>query len=191
MNHAHLRRAFDQKVRAGIFRNVGSFLPPWVREDRVQDAICRTWVGFVRYAERGKLLTDGQLVRLCHWKVIDRRHRGFADMSLMPKYDIMNERNHERFALVPVDEAPDDAWWNLRAETQTALATGDEETMMEIVDLRRWFRSLTPRDRTLVHLRAVGHTLAEITRRTRTDSVRVRSRLDTLGDEMLIWMNEM
>jgi DNA-directed RNA polymerase specialized sigma24 family protein len=191
MNTSHLRLSFDKKIRAGLFRSVGRRLPPWAREEVLQEALCRTWVAFLHYAKQGKVLTDPQLVRLYLWKVIDKRHRRFAAKVAMPKYDVMDDRNSDRFTFLPID-SPDETEQcvHIRAQTEPSLATDLTDQVVECLDLKKWLASLTVEERRLVRLRAEGHTITEIAARTHKASWAVTERLEELGDELLIWVNE-
>jgi DNA-directed RNA polymerase specialized sigma24 family protein len=191
MSTSHLRLSFDRKVRAGLFRGVGRRLPPWAREEVLQEALCRTWVAFVHYAEQGKVLTDPQLVRLYNWKVIDKRHRRFAAKVAMPKYDVMDDRNAERFTFTPI-EGPDETEesQHIRLRTEPTVAMDLTDHLDECVDIKKWLASLTVEERRLVRLRAEGRTTAEIAARTGKASWAVTERLEALGDELLVWVNE-
>ena len=67
----YLCRAFDTKIRRGIFNHVARLLPEDVREERLQDAIAQTWATYEWYALRGELLDDAILVHSCGQRATD------------------------------------------------------------------------------------------------------------------------
>ena len=77
MTHAEINSLFTDKVRRGIFKPVARHLTDEATaEDRLQSAICMTWLMFARYAaERNVVLSDGILVHSCRQRAVDLDRR--------------------------------------------------------------------------------------------------------------------
>jgi hypothetical protein len=73
MTQAEANAAFDEKVRKGIFKPVARHLTdPTTAEDRLQIAICLTWLMFSVYAlQKRKVLSDRILVHSCRQRAVD------------------------------------------------------------------------------------------------------------------------
>ena len=158
MTRADLRAAFDQKVRAGLFKHVARRAPAHLREDLLQDAICQTWEAFVRYAMAGKTLTDKNLVQLCYWKLIARRGRSFVRLTARPRCDVLHWRNFARIPLVFLDETPSKGGDPRPCgPSDAAIATAPaQETRLACLALNAWLDGLESRDKKILRLREAG-----------------------------------
>jgi hypothetical protein len=193
MNHAELRHAFDQKVRAGIFAPVARHLPEDIREDRLQDAVCQTWAMYERYAERGELLDDAILVHACRLRATDPS-RFYVPADGPRKKDVYDVRNFMegnvevlRFADF-IDEEKNNIKRESAAPTGFGLAeaASNDPTrrLMSAVDLTAWLDEQLEADVAMLALRQAGHTLEDIGAKSGGSTSYAFGRLKRLGEEL-------
>ena len=170
-----IRAEFDKKVRRGIFNRIARLLPKDVREDRLQEGIALTWATHQRHAERGVLLNDAILVHACALRAKDPS-RYFVPTDSHRAGDVYDPRSYMQ-GLVEVlrfsdcldhDNArrPDDHEEGSDIGLAVATASNPSHKILSAIDLNDWLTKLPAQDRKMLKLKASGHTLGEIAKRT-------------------------
>lgn len=169
MHVEEVARAFDQKVRRGMFRPVARHvLHHPDPEDRLQDAIAQTWEMYARYAERGVVLDDAILVHSCRQRAVDLARHFVPSDGTRRYHDVCDQRAYrdgkvEVFRLDWPFEDEDGDEGSLQpvgyAEEQ---CPSPERKLNSALDLENWLDGLTARDRSIMEGRMAGYGLPRI-----------------------------
>ena len=187
-----MRRAFDAKVRRGMFKPVARHLPEEVREDRLQEAVAMTFEMFEHYARRGVVLEDAILVHSCRQRATDPSRR-FVKTGNQPKRDVFDPRNFlgGRVEVLHLDSVIGEDGENGGEDDAIAfgvthgLASDPASWLDAALDLAAWLASLAAEDRKLLALRSAGYTLEETAHKLAWNSTsRVFARCRRLGREL-------
>ena len=182
MTTSEIRNAFNDKVRRGMFSPVARHL--YVdTEDRLQEGIALTWAWYSPAAQRGHAPDDALLVHHCHVRAMDLS-RQLASDGTQRKRDALDPRNSldGTLELFHLDSdgiegvAP-------HGVVGFAEATSHNPTtrIVSAINLDRWLAELEEEDRSLLELRASGHTLNEIGQRLGLSTSAVFGRCKSLG----------
>jgi hypothetical protein len=168
-----IRRAFEDKIRRGIFRPVERHLHEEIREERMQEALGLTWKLYIERAQRGEILDDALLVHVCRLKAIDLS-RHVVECDHQPLRDVFDLRNYLagrvevlRVGGIHEDDILDEGH---RVDTRDRpLSIGFAElrcinparNIHSAIDLTAWLAELSAEDRHMLELRAEGYTLEE------------------------------
>jgi DNA-directed RNA polymerase specialized sigma24 family protein len=195
MKHAEINRAFDAKVRLGIFAPVVRFLTnSTTAEDRLQDAICQTWAMYHRYAtEKGKVLDDGILVHSCRQRAVD------LDRHFVPTNGVWRSRQSQdvfdprafrdgKAEVRRIDGIDEDGGAEgdrgLHVGYAEALASSPARKIRSAIDLESWIGTLTHRDRYIMEARMAGFTLEQIASDLDVSTSNIFARARELGLEL-------
>jgi len=171
MNPAELRRAFENKIKRGIFNPVARHLHEDIREDRMQDALAQTWAMYERYAERGEILDDALLVHACRLRAIDLSRHYVPSEGYQRKRDVLDPRNYHsgrvevlRFCDVAAES---ESCWSSEEGDPFAIGFAEKTSLnphgriVSAINLLDWLEELPAEDRRMLELRASGYTLEE------------------------------
>jgi DNA-directed RNA polymerase specialized sigma24 family protein len=181
MTEAQLRSAFEQKVRAGVFRPVLRYLvgDPDGGEDRLQDATCQVWEMFRRYGlDRKVELPTPILVHACRLRAVDRSRHFAPRHGAHKNADVFSEQAYRqgRVEVLRLEDLEDGL-----AEVGNE---NPERNIQSGIDLVDWTNELGGGDRTAVLARMIGEGYQEIAERTETSCSGAFQRVQKLGHEL-------
>jgi DNA-directed RNA polymerase specialized sigma24 family protein len=192
MTEAEINKAFDAKVRRGIFKPVARWLTdPRTAEDLLQDAICQTWRMYRRYAtQKGKVLDDGILVHSCRQRAVDLdRHFVPAD-GTRRNQDVLDPRAFRdgKVEVLRIDGIHEDGGAEgdrgLHVGYAEALASNPARKIRSAIDLESWVGTLSHRDRYIMEARMAGFTLEQIAADLDVSTSTIFARARELGLEL-------
>jgi hypothetical protein len=172
-NLADIRRTFEDKIKAGMFRHVERHLHEDIREERMQEALGLTWRLYADRAQRGEILDDALLVHACKLKAIDLS-RHVVECDYQPLRDVLDLRNYlagrvEVLRLGDPHEEEDEGEGHRFEKGDKLVSIGFAElrcinparNIHSAIDLTAWLAELPAEDRHMLELRASGYTLEE------------------------------
>jgi hypothetical protein len=174
INLANIRRAFEDKIKAGIFKPVERHLHENIVEDRMQDALGLVWRIFAEHAERGEVMDDALLVHAVKLRAMDLGRRVAQCDGEQPLRDVFDLRNQlagrvEVLRLGDFREAGEESTHRGLEEDDASLGFGLAEAtcanptarILSAHDLTAWLAGLPAEERRMLELRAAGYTLEE------------------------------
>jgi hypothetical protein len=181
------RKAFEQKIRRGLFRAAERFIRHDV-DDRRQEGLAQVWRTWQRNRELGKVLPDAVLAFSFRQRACDLG-RQFVPGGRQGT-DPLNPRLYHlgRVEVVRLDglvredgELDAEGDRDLELGLVEALTADPSAVLASAVDLDRWLRELPAEDRVLLGMRLAGFTLQEIAEAFGVSVSRTFSRLKLLG----------
>ncbi|WP_438040144.1 hypothetical protein [Sorangium sp. So ce128] len=189
-----LHRAFEDKIKRGIFNPVARLLPEQVREDRLQDAIAQTWAMYERYAERDELLDDAILIHSCGLRATDASRYYVPCDWYQRKRDVFDLRNfmHGRvevlrfgdFAAEDEHRGPDEDEAPVGFSLAEATSNNPTQRILSAINLIAWLAELPADDRRMLELRAAGFDLGEIANELGSSTFAICRRIKELGEDL-------
>lgn len=157
MTHEQINKEFSRKVKAGIFNPVRRHLTNgFSAEDRWQEAVALTWLMFMRYAAKGKVLDDALLVRKCKWTATDLSRRFVPAGDTQPYKDALDPRAYRdgRVTVHRLDGIDDEHEGDRALEIglAEAMAASPERKLHSAHDLQQWVGDLSFRDQAIMEL---------------------------------------
>ncbi len=165
MTQEDVNMAFEEKVKKRIFDPVSRFLTDAsTSEDRLQTALCLTWLMFSVYAlNKGKILSDGILVHHCKLRAVDLDRNFCPADGRIRCQDVLDPRpfrdGHVKVHRLEHHREPDRASEIAYAE---AMAIRPERKWNSALDLESWIEEQTSFDQVLLGKKMEGHTLSTI-----------------------------
>lgn len=170
MTHSEINAAFESKIRRGIFKPVARHLTDEATaEDRMQIAICLTWLMFARYAaEKNTVLSDAILTHSCCQRAVD------LDRDFVPadggcrNQDVLDPRAFRdgKVEVLRLDgpepaaaREPDRV---LEIGYAEAMALRPERKWASAIDLEQWVSAQASLDQLILEKKMEGHTLEQI-----------------------------
>lgn len=193
MTETEVNRAFDAKVRRGIFAPVARFLRnSSTAEDQLQDAVAQTWLMYRRYAlEKDRVLDDGVLVHSCRQRAVDLRRRFVGkNGATCRNRDVLDPRAYRdgRVEVLRFDGMCDaqsaECDHEIPIGYAEALAANPARKIRSAIDLRRWLGQLCHRDRCILERRMAGYPLGQIAAELGMSTSSVFARAKALGLEL-------
>jgi hypothetical protein len=192
MTHAEINSIFTDKVRRGIFRPVARHLTDEATaEDRLQIAICLTWLMFARYAaEKNTVLSDGILVHSCRQRAVDLDRDFVPSDGHCRNQDVLDPRAFRdgKVEVLRLDGPAPDA---SREPDRTveigyaeAMALRPERKMNSAIDLESWVGRQTSCDQLILEKRMEGYGLEQIAHDLDLTTSKVFDRAKALGLEL-------
>ncbi len=168
-----IRRAFEAKIRRGIFRPVERHLHEEIREERMQEALGLTWKLYIERAQRGEILDDALLVHVCRLKAIDLSRR-VVESDHQPLRDAFDVRNYFagrvevlRVGGIHEDDILDEGHRRDTEDRPLSLGLAQmrcinpARNIHSAIDLTAWLADLPAEELHMLELRAEGYTLEE------------------------------
>ena len=166
-----LNEEFEHKVRRGIFKPVARYLTNEpTAEDRLQDAICQTWMMYKRYAmNKDTVLNDAVLVHSCRQRATDlgRRFVG-KNGTTCRNQDVMDPRIYrDGLAVVlrldGIDTSQgDESDRSIEIGLAEAMAASPERKWNGAIDLEKWIGDLSFRDQYIMKRKWLGFSTGQI-----------------------------
>lgn len=162
--------AFEEKVRRGIFAPVARHLTNLATaEDRLQDAICQTWLMYRRYAEeKSKILPDAILVHSCRQRAVDPGRNFVPAEGGCKNQDVLDPRAYRggnvhvlRLQGVCEDQCADGNR-ELQSFCAEHMAIDPSRKIRSAIDLKQWIGELSHLDRYIMEQKYLGASTAQI-----------------------------
>jgi DNA-directed RNA polymerase specialized sigma24 family protein len=183
-----VRAQFDALVRRGVFRPCERFVcQAHDAEDRIAEGLARTWQWYQQQFALGRNPDLALVVYVCRLRMVDRSHRLDSGDHRHWRLDVFERQGRGGVELrrLQLHELDDD-----RVEEDLGLAeAGAQDPTPKLdsaLDLQDWLAELGAEDRTVLQLRASGHTLTEIGREVRQTTSTVYRRCRDLGHELAL-----
>jgi len=193
MTEGEINRAFEEKVKRGIFRPVARHLTSQATaEDRMQEGLCMTWLAYRHYAlNKNRTLDDGILVHSCRQRAVDldRRFVGKAGASNRNQ-DVLDPRAYRdghvevyRIDGIHDDDSPEGDR-RVQIGWAEAMAANPGRKIRSALDLEAWVGSLSHMDRYMVEKKMAGFSTSQIAADLDLSISTVHQKLKKLGLEL-------